>query len=84
LSQSYHCLWLPFIHPVTIVTQIGWSARFQSLTVSFMMLPVMLSLMVIDALIRHYLFHRAFVLHHHKDEKFTMNILLNLASMRIR
>jgi hypothetical protein len=84
LSQSYHCVWLPFIRPVTIITQTGWSARFQSLTVSFMMLPAMLSLMVIDAFIRHYLFHRAFVLHRHKDEKYTMNVLLNLASTRIR
>ena len=84
LIQSYHCLWLPFIRPVTIVTQTGWSARFQSLTVSFMMLPVILSLMVIDAFIRHYLFHHVFVLHRQKDEKFTMNVFLNLASTEVR
>jgi hypothetical protein len=72
LSQSYHCLWLPFIRPVTIVTQMVLNARFQSLTVSFMMLPPMLSLMAISALARHYLFKQAFVSHRHKDEEMAM------------
>lgn len=72
LSQSYHCLWLPFIRPVTIVTQVVLNARFQSLTVSFMMLPPMLSLMAMNVLARHRLFNQTFVSHRHKDEEMAM------------
>jgi hypothetical protein len=90
LSQSYHCLWLPSIRPVTIVTEMAWNARFQSLTVSFMMLPAMLSLMVIDVLVRHHLFRQVFVLHRRKDQEFMMTnttrriALLHIAAMRAR
>ena len=90
LSQSYHCLWLPFFRPVTIVTEMVWNARFQSLTMSFMMLPAMLSLMAIDLLVRHHLFHHSFVLNLRKDEEFVMTnatrrtALLHIDPMRAR
>jgi hypothetical protein len=72
LSQSYHCLWLPFIRPVTIVTQMALNVRFQSLTVSFMMLPPMLSLIAINALARYHLFQQLLVSQRHGNKEFPM------------
>jgi hypothetical protein len=71
-SQSYHCIWLPFICPVTIVTQMALNMRFQSLTVSFMMLSSMLSLMIINVLTRNHLIQQLLVSQRHENKEFTM------------
>ena len=42
-AQSYHCFYLPFLWPLSsLLTSAIWTARFQSLTVAFMLLPAYL------------------------------------------
>ena len=44
-AQSYHCFYLPFVLPLSsLLTSTIWTARFQSLNVSFMLLPAYLYL----------------------------------------
>ena len=44
-AQSYHCFYLPFVMPLSsVLTAAIWTARFQSLTLSFMLLPAYLYL----------------------------------------
>ncbi|CAF1598948.1 unnamed protein product [Adineta ricciae] len=80
LSQSFHCLWLPFIRRVTIITPMTLNLRFQALTISFMMMPPMLSLMAINILIRNHLFRQFPIpqFHEHKECQTTrFHILAN-------
>ena len=44
-AQSYHCFYLPWLAPLSsLLTPAIWTARFQSVTLSFMLLPAYLYL----------------------------------------